>query len=184
MNYAEARALMEGTISDDTLRKHSLAAGAVMQALAKKLGEDEEQWGVAGLLHDLDFQQTADDPDNHGVLSMQMLEGKDLPQDTLHAIQAHNAEYTGVPRESKLDLALTAGETITGLVVATALVYPDQKLASVKPKSITKRMKSPAFARKVSRENIQLCEDLGIPVPEFCALALTAMQGISDDLGL
>ena len=155
-----------------------------MQALAKKLGEDEEQWGVAGLLHDLDFQETADDPDNHGVLSMKMLEGKDLPQDTLHAIQAHNAEYTGVPRASKLDLALTAGETITGLVVATALVYPDKKLASVKPKSITKRMKSPAFARKVNRENIKLCEDLGIPVAEFSGLALTAMQGISDDLGL
>jgi putative nucleotidyltransferase with HDIG domain len=184
MTYQEAKDLMQSVLKDPVLQKHSLASGEVLKAMAGKLGEDQELWGVAGLLHDLDFEETADDPDNHGLKTVEMLEGKGLPQEMLTAIKAHNAEYTKVERSSKLDLALTAGETITGLVVATTLVYPDKKLASVKPKSVTKRMKEKAFARNVNRDNIRLCEELGIPVPEFSALAVEAMRQISDELGL
>jgi putative nucleotidyltransferase with HDIG domain len=184
MDFDQARALMESQISEETLRKHCLASAAVCRALARRLEEDEELWAVTGLLHDLDFEQTKDNPSQHGVVAAEILEKEGLPAEAITAIKAHNAELTGVERTTPLDFALTAGETITGLVVATTLVYPDKKLASVKPKSVTKRMKEKAFARAVKRENILLCEKLDIPMPEFSALAVEAMRGISDELGL
>lgn len=184
MEYARALELMQEHVTDPGLRKHCLASAAVLRALARRLGQDEETWAVAGLLHDLDFQQTADDMARHGEVTCQMLAGQDLPPEVLQAIRAHNAEALGLERSSPLDIALTCGETITGLVVATTLVYPDKKLASVKPKSVTKRMKEKAFAASVNRDHIRLCEELGIPLPEFAALAVEAMRTISDDLGL
>ncbi|KIX12177.1 HDIG domain-containing metalloprotein [Dethiosulfatarculus sandiegensis] len=186
MDYLEARALMERHLLDASMRKHSLASGAVLRALARRLGKDEEKWAVAGVLHDLDYEKAGKDGqmDKHGLLTVEMLEPYGLSEDVLDAIKAHNAENLGVERKTDLDLALTCGETVTGLVVATALVYPDKKLASVKPKSITKRMKQTAFARSVNRDHIRLCEKLDIPLSEFADLALNAMREISDDLGL
>lgn len=183
MDRAEAWALLTKRVEADNLIKHSLATEAVMRALARKLGADEELWGASGLLHDLDFPETKDDPSRHGLLTAELLAGK-LPDEALMAIKRHNAEALGLERETTFDLALTAAETITGLVVATTLVYPDKKLASVKPKSVTKRMKEKAFAANVNRDLISLCEDFGLTLPEFAALSVEAMQGISDDLGL
>ena len=184
MEYAEAKALMEKHVGDPGLRKHCLASAAVMRGLARKLGEDEEAWAVAGVLHDLDFETTKDEPTRHGLVAAELLADSGLPAETIQAIKAHNGDMLGITRESKLDVALTCGETITGLVVATALVYPDKKLASVKPKSVKKRIKEKAFAKAVNRDNILLCEELGIPVADFCALAVESMREISDDLGL
>lgn len=184
MDLAAARALMEEHLAEDNLRKHSLATAAVLAALARRLGQDDETWAVAGMLHDLDYNQTAQDMARHGLVSAELLADKGLPDEVITAIKAHNAENLGLTRQTPLDIALTCGETITGLVVATTLVYPDKKLASVKPKSVTKRMKEKAFAASVNRDHIRLCEDLGIPLPEFAALAVEAMRGISDDLGL
>lgn len=184
MNYAEARALMERHCTENTLRKHCLASGAVLKALARRLGQDEEMWAVTGLLHDLDYDQTKDDMPRHGLVTVELLKDQSLPAEVIQAIKAHNAENLGLERKSPLDIALTCGETITGLVVATTLVYPDKKLASVKPKSVTKRMKEKAFAASVNRDHIRLCEDLGVPLAEFAALAVEAMREISDDLGL
>jgi putative nucleotidyltransferase with HDIG domain len=175
---------MEQRLADANLRKHCLASAAVLAALAERLGEDPETWAVAGMLHDLDYAETAERPDRHGLAAAEMLAGEDLPPEVLQAIKAHNAEALGIQRQSRLDLALTCGETITGLVVATALVYPDKRLASVKPKSVTKRMKEKSFAASVNRDHIRLCEELGIPLAEFAALAVEAMRGVSDDLGL
>ena len=183
MDRAEAWALLSERIGADNLIKHCLATEAVMRALARRLDADEELWGVTGLLHDLDFPETKDDPTRHGLLSAELLEGK-LPDEALNAIKRHNAEMLGLKRETTFDLALTAAETITGLVVATTLVYPDKSLASVKPKSVTKRMKEKAFAANVNRDLIRLCEDFDLPLPEFAALSVEAMRGISDDLGL
>jgi putative nucleotidyltransferase with HDIG domain len=184
MDLAQARALMEEHISDPRLRKHCLAASAVLAALARRLGEDEQTWAVAGMLHDLDYDQTAQDMARHGLVTAQILADHDLPPEVIQAIKAHNAENLGLERTSKLDLALTCGETITGLVVATTLVYPDKKLASVKPKSVVKRMKEKSFAAGVNRDHIRLCEELGIPLAEFAALAVEAMREIADELGL
>jgi putative nucleotidyltransferase with HDIG domain len=175
---------MERHCPEDRLRKHCLASGAVLGALARRLGQDQEAWTVAGLLHDLDYQQTAQDMARHGLLSAEILAPLGLDPAIIAAIKAHNAENLGLERTTPLDFALTCGEVITGLVMATALVYPDKKLSSVKPKSVTKRMKEKAFAASVNREHILLSEQIGIPLPEFAALAVAAMQQISDQLGL
>ncbi len=183
MDRAEAWGLLTGRIEADHLVKHSLASEAIMRHLARRLGEDEEAWGLAGLLHDLDFAETKDAPERHGLVSAEALAGR-LPQASVDAIVRHNAEALGLERVTRLDLALTAAETITGLVMATAFVYPDKKLASVKAKSITKRMKEKAFAANVNRDHIRLCEAFGLPLEEFAQLALTAMQEIHDQLGV
>ena len=184
MDRAQARALMERALGDERLRRHCLASAAVLAALARRLGQDPEAWAVAGLLHDLDYDQTQQDMARHGLVSAAMLEPLGLEPEIIAAIKAHNAENLGLARLTPLDFALTCGETITGLIAATALVYPDKKLASVKPKSVVKRMKEKAFAASVNRDHVLLCGQLGLDLNDFAALALAAMQEISDELGL
>ncbi len=184
MNRQRALQLLDNHISTDTLKKHCLASEIIMRHLARHLKEDEEQWGLAGLLHDLDFETTKEDMERHGLVSTEILQKEGLDEASIHAIKAHNEEGTGVARESNFDFALSCAESITGLVVATALVMPDKKLAQVKPKSVIKRMKKKDFARSVSREDIRLCEKLGLTLPEFAELSVKAMCEISDDLGL
>ena len=184
MTRDEALALLNEHLHAENLIKHSLATEAIMRALARKLDCDEERWGLAGLLHDLDFEETRDDPSRHGLRTAELLAEKEVDNDIIDAIEAHNAEELGGERTSPFDHALAAAESITGLIVATALVYPDQKLASVKPESILKRMQKKDFARGVSRDTIRECEKLGIDLPSFAALSLEAMQGIAGELGL
>jgi uncharacterized protein len=184
MDLAQARALMERHCPEDRLRKHCLASGAVLRALGLRLGQDAEAWAVAGLLHDLDYGETVHDMARHGLKSAEMLAPLGVDPAIVAAIKAHNAENLGLERVTPLDFALTCGETITGLIMATALVYPDKKLSSVKPKSVTKRMKEKAFAASVNRDHIMLCEKIGLDLPGFAALALAALQEISDELGL
>src|SRR6056297_2170409 len=179
----EAIQLLKTHVKSANMRKHSYASEAVMRALAKRLGRDEEAWGLAGLLHDIDVEITQADPKTHGPYAANLLKGK-ITDEMLDAIVMHNEMATGKKRITEFQHALAAGETITGLITATALVYPDKKIATVKPKSITKRMKQKAFAASVKRENILECEELGIPLSEFAALSLGAMKEISDTLGL
>lgn len=164
--------------------KHSLASEAVMRALAEKFGEDKMRWGTAGLLHDLDVEMTDADPRRHGLETAALLKDHDIDQEIIDAIEMHNEEATGKKRETLMQHALAAGETITGLITATALVYPDKKLSSVKTKSITKRMKEKAFAASVNRDTIRECEKIDIPLKEFAEISLNAMRGISEKLGL
>ena len=180
----EAREIFYQYVSTDTLIKHCLATEAIMRALARRLGEDETVWGVTGLLHDLDFEETKEDPPSHTRKTAQILAEKGVNEIIIQAIKAHNAEALGIRRTHPIDFALTSAENITGLIVATALVYPDKKLASVKPKSIVKRMKEKAFAASVNRDIIRECEVVGIPLPEFAEIALRAMQSISEELEL
>ena len=184
MNRQEALDLLNSHLRANNLRKHCLATEAIMRALAVRLGEPVDLWGIAGLLHDLDYEETADNPSEHGLKTAAILAESDLPPEVISAIKAHNAEALGLARQSKLDFALTCAESITGMVIATALVYPDKRLASVKAKSIIKRMKKKDFARRVNRDQIRLCEEIGVPIAEFAELSLRAMQGISDELGL
>jgi putative nucleotidyltransferase with HDIG domain len=170
-------------IKNPNMIKHCLASGAVLRALALRLNKDQEDWALAGLLHDIDVEITQGDPLKHGPYAAQMLDGM-LSAVAIDAIVMHNEMATGKERTTLFQHALAAGETITGLIMAVALVYPDKKLSSVKTKSITKRMKEKAFAASVKRENIMECELIGIPLQEFAELSLAAMQEISDDLGL
>ncbi|MBD3278154.1 MAG: HDIG domain-containing protein [Candidatus Aegiribacteria sp.] len=179
----EALELLRNNLQNENLVKHCLASEAVMRKLADDRGQDTETWGLTGLLHDLDYKLTSEDPSRHGIAAAEMLEGK-LPEESLKAIKAHNQEYTGVERESDLEHLLAAGESLTGLIVAVALVYPGKKLAPVKVKSVTKRMRMTAFARSVPRETIRECEKAGYDLRQFVELALEAMKEISDDLGL
>ena len=155
-----------------------------MRALAIKFGEDPEAWGIAGLLHDLDYETTHADPSRHGAETGEILEKKGVAPLLIDVIRKHNAEYLGLERSTPFEHALACAESITGMIVATALVYPDKKIASVKTKSVTKRMKTPHFARAVSRERILECEKIGLPLNEFVAISLSAMSEIADQLGL
>lgn len=155
-----------------------------MKALAGRVGEDPDKWGLAGLLHDLDAETHAD-LDIHTRETSRILADKGVNEEIIEAIRLHNEQaYPGEQRNTQFHHLLAAGETITGLIVATALVYPDKKLASVKPKSVRKRIKEKAFAAGANRETIRECETAGIPLDEFCDLSLQAMQAIAGELGL
>lgn len=184
MTRQEALDLLSRHVKSDNLRKHCLATEAIMRKLAEKLGGDPDLWGIAGLLHDLDFEYTKDTPEEHARKAAEMLKDSGLPEEVRQAILRHNAEMLGLTRETTLDFALTAAETITGLIVAAALVHPDKSLAGLQAQSVRKRMKSKDFARNVKRENIMFCEKLGLDLMEFIELSLEAMKGIRDELGL
>ena len=176
--------LMESHVQESSLRKHCLATEAIMRALAVKMGRDEMGWGLAGLLHDLDFAYTRDDPAGHGPKTIELLAPYHLPREILDAILRHNAEALQLERQTPLDYALTCAETITGLIVAAALVHPSRRISSLQLQSVLKRMKSKDFARNVNRTQVALCEKLDIPLSDFVALSFQAMSTISDQLGL
>lgn len=180
----ELKRLFSSKVTPENLAKHCLATKAIMEKLAARLGEDPLVWGWTGLLHDLDFEETKDAPERHGLVAAAWLEELGVRPEIIAAIKAHNAEALGLERKDRLDFAVTCAESITGLIIATALVQPDKKLASVAPKSVRKRMKEKAFARNVNRESVMLCEQLGVPLDDFISLSLEAMQSISDQLEL
>lgn len=180
----EALKLLKNYIKNERMIAHSLASEAVLRALAEYLGRDVEKWGQAGLLHDLDVEITNADPHTHALETARILTEMGIDADVVDAIRMHNEAATGLERNTEFQHALAAGETITGLITATAYVYPDRKVASVKPKSVTKRMKEKAFAASVKRENILECELIGVPIDKFAEIAITAMAGIADDIGL
>ena len=179
----KALELLRENMKNRNLIRHCLAAEAVMRTLAEDRGEDVDLWGITGLLHDLDYEKTVDDHPEHGLITASMLEGE-LPEESIHAIKSHNSENNGVERASDFDYLLAAGESITGLIVAVALVYPDKKLQPVKLKSVLKRMNMTAFARSVPRETIRDCSKAGYELEEFVRLSLEAMKRIASDIGL
>ena len=179
----EAIELLKENVKSENMLKHSFASEAVLRGIAGKLGKNKDEYGLAGLLHDIDVEITNADPYTHGPYAEKLLKGK-ITEEMLDAIVIHNEVATGKERSNVFQHALAAGETITGLIMATTLVYPDKKIASVKPNSVTKRMKQKAFAASVKRENILECEIIGIPLEEFVELSIRSMSEISDELGL
>ncbi len=175
----EAEELLKTYIKNEKMLAHSYASEAVLQALAVRLNADEKQWAMAGLLHDLDVEITNADPKTHALETERILKEKNYDAEMIDAIKMHNEEAHGLKRNKMFHYALAAGETITGLITATALVYPDKKIDNVKVKSITKRMKEKAFAASVNRETIMECEKLGLSLDEFADIALTAMKKIN-----
>ena len=184
MDRDTAMSLLKEHVKNPNLIKHCLASEAVMRALASRLGQDAEKWGLAGLLHDLDVEITNADLSVHGLKTAEMLSSRGIEPEITDAIKMHNEKAHGQKRSTVFQKALAASEVITGLIVATTLVYPDKKLASVKPSSVVKRMKEKSFAASVDRGIIRECEQIGVPLPEFAELAVAAMRGISSELGL
>ena len=172
----EALNLIKAQNPESHMIQHALASEAVLRALAKRFGEDEELWGLAGLLHDVDFPHTKDAPDRHGAMAMELLDGL-LPEEALHAIKAHNGECTGCSPESRFDYALRAGETVTGMVTAAALVRPTG-MEGMEAKSLKKKMKDKAFAAAVNRDNIRECEKMDLSLDEFLSLSIAAMAAM------
>jgi putative nucleotidyltransferase with HDIG domain len=183
MTREEALDSVRDNVENANTVKHMLATEAIMQALAKRLGEDEEEWGLTGLLHDIDMELTERDMGSHSRLGADLVREMGASEAIAHAILCHN-ETHGIPRETKLDKALFCADPLTGLITAAALVRPDKKLASVEAKSVKKRFKEKSFAAGANRENIATCSELGIELDQFIELGLKAMQGIAQELGL
>ena len=184
MNRNEAFELLKKHVTNENMIKHSLATEAVMRALAVRLGGDPDMWGVTGLIHDVDTEITAGDITKHTLEAEKILREHNYAAEIIEAVKMHNEAASQKKREDVFHKALAAGETVTGLITATTLVYPDRKLASVKASSVVKRMKDKRFAASVDRGVVLECEQIGIPIAEFVELALNAMRGISDQLGL
>ena len=183
----DALALMYEWVESESLRRHMLAVEAAMRAYARHYGEDEELWGITGLLHDMDYERfpDMDDTENgHPRTELRLFREAGYPPELIHAVEAH-ATFLGVPRESQLDKALLACDELTGLILACAYVRPDRDLRSVKLKSVKKKWKDKAFTAAIDRqENLEFIEELGEPFDEHVQRVLSAMQGIAEELGV
>lgn len=187
INRSQALELLQSKMSNKNLIRHCVSVGAVMRALAEKLGGDVEKWEMLGILHDGDYEVTKDDWSKHTLLMIDWL--KDMGEEDLElirALQSHNSARTGFPGpDGLMEWSLACCDELTGFIVAVALVRPDKKLATVDVDSILKKFPNKEFARAVVREDIICCEEkLGIPLREFIEIALTAMQKIAPEIGL
>lgn len=182
----KALAFLNEKVENKNIIKHMLATEALMRVLAKKFGENEEEWAMAGLLHDGDY--SPDVPmEKQGVLITEWLRemGEEMPDSVAQAMAAHNWSNTGVEPRTKMDWSLFCGDSLTGLIVASALVLPSRKLTDLTVESVLKRFKEKSFAKGTRREDIAKCEEkLGMPLSEFIEICLKAMQAISGELGL
>ena len=161
-----------------------------MRGIAKNLNQkeskdtfDEDKWALAGLVHDIDYDKTSDNPENHSRIGAEILEEYGFDEDIVYAVKAHN-DMHGLPLKSKLDIALFSVDPLSGLIIAAALIRPEKKIKAINTKSILKRFKEKAFAKGANREHIMECEKLGLSLEEFCSSALASMQDIDKELGL
>lgn len=181
MTREEAMALVESKVKGKNLIKHMLAVEAIMRRVARHFNEDEGMWGLTGLLHDLDYDETVNDFDRHSLLTCDWLKDFDLDERILYAIKAHPKK---VEPKSKMDWTLFAADPLSGLIVAATLMHPTKKLKDVTVDFVLNRFKEKRFAAGASREDIKACEKIGLSLEQFVGLALEGMQGISDKLGL
>lgn len=170
-------------VENANLRKHMLATEAIMRALAHRLGEDKETWGLTGLLHDIDVELTESDKASHSRLGADLARELGASEAMAQAILKHN-EAHGLEPKTRLEKALICADPLTGLVTATTLVRPDKKLAGLEAASVLRRFKEKGFAAGANRELIARCSKLGLELEEFISLGLKAMQEVAADLGL
>ena len=183
IDYQQAQALVEKNISDPITKLHLRESEAIMRSLAKKLNEDEEEWGIIGLLHDIDWDLTKNNTDEHCVGAIGILKEANASEYLIETIISHcygHGVYQDKERNSKVQYALASAETLTGLIVASALVQPDKKLKNVKLKSIKKKFRNNKFAANCDREIISECEKLGLTVDDFLEIGLKSLQDISE----
>lgn len=182
----EALRLLLTYLKDEKMVKHCLAVGAIMRALARRLGENPDLWELIGLLHDIDYDYVGRDMNRHGLDALRILGGV-LPRDAVEAIASHN-EHNGYKPDSemavRLSHALRASDHLAGLIIATALVMPNKRIAEVKVETLMRKFKSKDFARGVNRNRIKEVEKLGVTLEEFFNLGLAALSEIATELGL
>lgn len=181
MERTEAYKLAESRFTNRNLFKHVLAVEAVMRGLAAHFDGDEDRWGLVGLLHDLDYEETAKTPERHSLVTADLLQDYDVDDEIIHAIKCHN---NLAPRQSLMDKAIYVADPVTGLIVAAALMHPSKKLKQVDVPFVMRRFKEKAFARGVNREQIQKCQEMELSLEEFLDIALKSMQNIDEELGL
>lgn len=183
LSYDDALALLKEHNANDSLVKHGIAVGAAVHAYARRYGEDENKWRIAGLLHDVDYEKHPT-VEEHGKVGAQWLQEAGYPPDVVHAVIAHN-DYHGVPRDDLLSRTVFACDELTGLITAAALVRPGKSILGLEASSVRKKMKDKAFARGVNRDDIvKGAEELGVDLNEHITFVIAAMAEEADALGL
>lgn len=183
MDRGRALDELKARLSNKNLIKHSLAVEAIMRDLAALLRDDVEMWGLAGLLHDIDYDKTAGDPARHSLLGAEILENLGIDEEIVYAVKAHN-DYHGIERKRKLDKALYCTDPVSGLITAAALILPSKKLEDVSVEFVLRKMNVKSFAKGANRDQIKTCGELGMTMEEFIEVSLNAMKKISGELGL
>jgi putative nucleotidyltransferase with HDIG domain len=181
MNREDALVLLKQHLKNKNLIKHCLAVEACMRAMAVKLGQDEEKWGLAGILHDLDYEVTEKSPELHTVETVKILEERGIEADIIQAVKAHAGQ---VPCETQMDYAIFSIDPLTGLIIAATLMHPNRKLQDIDLGFVKRRYKEKSFARGARREDIEQIRNIDVDLDEFIELCIGAMQGIHSDLGL
>jgi putative nucleotidyltransferase with HDIG domain len=183
MNRQEALESIKENVASENLIKHMLAAEAIMRALAIRLGGNEMEWGLAGLLHDIDVELTEGDMSSHGKLGADLARDLGASEAIADAILCHNERH-GIAPETPMEKALFCADPLTGLITAAVLVRPDKKIENLEATSVRKRFKEKSFAAGASREQIARCADIGLELDEFIAIGLEAMKKVAPQLGL
>jgi len=184
MKKEEALNLLKENVKNQNLIKHCLAVEASMRELAKYFKKDEEKWGICGLLHDIDYEKTKDDPNQHSKMGSEMLKNLGFDQEVCDAVLTHNEAHGIIPK-TLMAKALYCVDPLTGLIVAATLVLPSRKINGLKTENVLNRFKERHFARGANREIIKKCQEyLGLPLEKFVEITLKAMQEISTELGL
>jgi len=179
----EALSLVKKNVAKRNVFYHVLAVEAIMRSVARHFGEDEELWGLIGLLHDVDYEKTEATPEKHSLLAEEILKNL-VPNEFIKAIKTHNSRHTGIQPETRMEKTLIASDAISGLLVACALVMPSKKLADVKAETVAKKFKDKDFARGADRERILVCEEIEIPKEKFFEIVLNGLKNIAAEIGL
>lgn len=180
----EALKILNENIKSQNLIKHSLAVEAIMRGLAKFFKEDEEKWGILGLLHDIDYEKTRDKPEEHSLIGSQMLKEMGFEEEFTRAVASHNEIHNILP-DSLMAKALFVSDPLSGLIVASTLVLPSKKISDLTVENVLNRFKEKAFARSVNRQHILKCEEfLSLSLEKFIEIALNSMKQIASDLSL
>jgi putative nucleotidyltransferase with HDIG domain len=178
-----ALALLEQKLVNPNMKKHSLAVGAIMLGLAKYFSENNIDWEVAGILHDIDYEETNKELERHSIVGSEFTKANGFSDEIVRAILTHNTMH-GILAETRFEKALVAADPMSGLITAAALVLPSKKLADVKTESVVRRFHEKSFAKGANRECIKVCEEIGLTLEEFSKISLESMQSISGQLGL
>lgn len=184
MERNEALNLLKENLSNQNLIKHSLAVEAIMRELASYFNENQDKWGLVGILHDIDYEKTEGKPEKHSLIGAEMLKGMDLDEEIVSAVKTHN-EFHGIEPQGLMAKVLFVADPLSGLIVASALVLPSKKLSDLTVQNILNRFKVKSFAKGANREIIKKCEEyLNLSLDKFIELSLQGMQKISNELGL
>jgi len=194
MDREKAFDLVKKYIKNKNLIKHCLAVEAIMKGIAKELNKvksrskdkklfDEKKWAIAGLVHDIDYESTAKDPEKHSLIGAEILKKNNFGEDIIYAVKAHNSIHN-LPLQSKLDIALFTTDPLSGLIVASALIKPEKKIKAINSQFVLNRFKEKSFAKGADRNQILVCERIGLTLKEFTEIALISMQKIDKELGL